>query len=116
MIILLSTDVSLVKQLKKIDTLKVTYSLATCQDLLITKDMECNILILDYDIISKHAIPLWDWIVEQNLFIRHILVYISDWEKQYQEFWENMHSRLDAAKYVNAIISKEKLIKAVESL
>lgn len=117
MIILLSKNKALVKRIKSIENVKLVTNMFDCETFLSIPDMECDLLILDYKLVSECYHLFFDWIIENNLFIKNILIYYA--EDDAASFTEDFHLELDKLKeekYPNALISINKLVDAIKTL
>jgi hypothetical protein len=116
MIILLSKDKELKKQIKKVDNIQHTTNIYDCQTLLSSENMECDILILALDLIKEYYQIFFTWIIEKNFFIRTILIYYDDKNIKIPSEFYTYLGKLEDARYVNNIVNKDKLIDAIKLL
>jgi hypothetical protein len=115
MIILLSENKSLIREIKKIDSVQIAKDVFDCYTYLTIPDVECDILILDYELIKEQYELLFTWIIERNLFIRAIVIYCK--ESLYDD--KNLQKKLkelNKAKYANAIINIEILLESIRRI
>ena len=110
MIVLLSIDTALTKQIKKIENVEMATGILDCYAILDEPDMECDILILDAMLVDGN---FFDWIIEKNLFIKKIIIYFRT--NDYARFASSV-SKLHKAHYSTYLIPTEQLVKAMETL
>jgi hypothetical protein len=117
MIIILSKNKSLIKQLRKVDTISVVSNVFECKTYLETPDMECDILILDLDLVIECYDLFFDWIITKNLFIRNILIYYNTtgFDKLTQGFHKKI-LELKKARYNTSLIDVNKIVEGVKHL
>lgn len=113
MIIALTQNKPLIKVLKKEmkKNLIIVSTLLECQDTLSQDDMECDILILDVNIINPVFNFFIDWVVAKEPFIKHIIVYhLGEHDAGYQYEID----KLQDAKYDTSFITLEELIDGLK--
>jgi len=116
MIVLLSKNKKLVKQTKKVDNVKLVDNIYECGVFLEIPDIECDLLVLDYKLISGcNYTAFFEWIIEKNLFIRNILIYYEESNNFTEEFHQAI-DKLKEEKYPTHIIHIDKLVEAIKLL